>query len=357
VVDDFEAIVTSVLIIASPVFFALPVSFAWRWWVGIEPEHEHYREKVRRVLDSGMPLIRYRSELDAEARKAHLTSDRQARIESDLLHKLRVQHFLLFPSLILWPLVGIFAALITIPMMPLLRLLEWILIDKKVLSAVAIVIQKYTRWEIIGIPRLDDGAKELDKVLASIHRMPTTVFLGLFAYLIVSYSPMSSANVLLLSALVYIILVSAISVIRAATESALTFADPTNRKIIPMDSYVDEKLGPWVGVGLIFLLSRQMMYGSKIRTGELLIDPVPFAISVLLVLYTATIIGITVEIVFFRNRGDSVKKSFQSQMVEVFDPMVYLFNRNLGSLRLVPLMSLSEWVDADESFEAAFRER
>ncbi len=356
-VDDFEALATSVLILASPVFFALPVSFAWRWWVGIEPEHEHYREKVRRVLDSGMPLIRYRSELDAEARKAHLTSDRQARIESDLLHKLRVQHFLLFPSLILWPLVGIFAALITIPMMPLLRLLEWILIDKKVLSAVATVIQKYTRWEIIGIPRLDDGAKQLDKVLASIHRMPTTVFLGLFAYLIVSYSPMSSTNVLLLSALVYIILVSAISVIRAATESALTFADPTNRRIIPMDSYVDEKLGPWVGVGLIFLLSRQLMYGSKIRTGELLIDPVPFAISVLLVLYTATIIGITVEIVFFRNRGDSVKKTFQSQMVDVFNPMVYLFNRNLGSLRLVPLMSLAEWVDADESFEAAFRER
>ncbi len=356
-VDDFEALVTSVLILASPVFFALPVSFAWRWWVGIEPEHEHYREKVRRVLDSGMPLIRYRSELDAEARKAHLTSDRQARIESDLLHKLRVQHFLLFPSLILWPLVGIFAALITIPMMPLLRLLEWILIDKKVLSLVAIVIQKYTRWEIIGIPRLDEGAKQLDKVLASIHRMPTTVFLGLFAYLIVSYSPMSSFNVLLLSALVYIILVSAISVIRAATESALTFADPTNRRIIPMDSYVDEKLGPWVGVGLIFLLSRQLMYGSKIRTGELLIDPVPFAISVLLVLYTATIIGITVEIIFFRNRGDSVKNTFQAQMVDVFNPMVYLFNRNLGSLRLIPLMSLAEWVDADESFEAAFRER
>ena len=356
-VDDFEALFTSVLILASPVFFALPVSLAWRWWVGIEPEHEHYREKVRRVLDSGMPLIRYRAELDAEARKVHLTSDRQARIESDLLHKLRVQHFLLFPSLILWPLVGIFAALITIPMMPLLRLVEWILIDKKVLSAVAIVIQKYTRWEIIGIPRLDVGAKQLDKVLASIHRMPTTVFLGLFAYLIVSYSPMSSANVLLLSAVVYIILVSAISVIRAATESSLTFADPTNRKIIPMDSYVDEKLGPWVGVGLIFLLSRQLMYGSKIRTGELLIDPVPFAISVLLVLYTATIIGITVEIVFFRNRGSSVKKTFQNQMVQVFNPMVYLFNRNLGSLRLVPLMSLSDWVDSDENFEVAFKDR
>ena len=49
------------------------------------------------------------------------------------------------------------------------------------------------------------------------------------------------------------------------------------------------------------------MYGSKIRTGELLIDPVSFSISVLLVLYTATIIGITVEILFFRSRGEEGK--------------------------------------------------
>ena len=350
-VDDYDAMLTAVLILVSPVIFALPVSLAWRWWVGIEPEHEHYREKVRRVLDAGMPLARYRGELDAEARKVHISSDRQGRIESDLLHRLRLQHFLLFPSLILWPLVGIFAAVISIPMMPLLKLVEWILIKKKALSGVAIIIQRYTRWEIIGIPRLDDGSKQFGKALASIHRMPTTVFLGLFAYLIVSYSPMSSFNVLLLSALVYIILVSAISVIRAATESTLTFADPTNRRIIPMESYVDEKLGPWVGVGLIFLLSRQLMYGSKIRTGELLIDPVPFSISVLLVLYTATIIGITVEILFFRSRGEEVRMTFQKQIVDVFQPDVYLFNRNLGTLRLVPLMPLSLWLETDENYD------
>ncbi len=355
--DDYEVMLTSVLILVSPVLFALPVSFAWRWWVGIEPEHEHYREKVRRVLDAGMPLVRYRGELDAEARKVHLTSERQARIESDLLHRLRIQHFLLFPSLILWPLVGIFAAIISIPMMPLLRIVEWVLIDKKMLSGVAIIIQKYTRWEIIGIPRLDDGSKQFSKALASIHRMPTTVFLGLFAYLIVSYAPLSSFNVLLLSALVYIILVSAISVIRAATESALSFADPTNRRIIPMDAYVDEKLGPWVGVGLIFLLSRQLMYGSKIRTGELLIDPVPFSISVLMVLYTATIIGITVEILFFRSRGGKVRMTFQKQMVDVFNPDVYLFNRNLGSLRLVQMMPLSLWLDSNEDYDELFKDR
>lgn len=350
-VESLEALLTSLLILLSPLFLALPVSLAWRWWVGIEPEQEHYREKVRRVLDSGIPLSRYRSELDAEARKVHLISDRQARIESDLLHPLRLQHFLLFPSLILWPLVGLFAAIITLPMMPVLRFIEWVLIDKRILSLVARIIQRYTRWEVIGIPRLGDGAKELDKVLASIYRMPITVFLGLFTYLIVSYLPMSSSNVMLVSAAVYIVLVSTISVIRAATESSLTFADPTHRRLIPMDTFVEDALGPWVGVGLIFLLSRQLMYGSSIRTGELFQDPIAFSISVLLVLYTATIIGITVEIIFFRTRGIGVREAFQSQMVAEFNPMVYLFTRNLGSLRITPVMPLSEWSEGSEKFE------
>ena len=57
-------------------------------------------EKVRRVLDAGIPLRRYRAELDAEARRFLIDPERQARIESDLLHPLRIQHFLLLPSLI-----------------------------------------------------------------------------------------------------------------------------------------------------------------------------------------------------------------------------------------------------------------
>lgn len=236
-------------------------------------------------------------------------------------------------------------------MMPVLRLIEWVLIDKQLLSLVARIIQRYTRWEVIGIPRLGDGAKELDKVLASIYRMPITVFLGLFTYLIISYLPMSSFNVLLVSAAVYIVLVSAISVIRAATESSLTFADPTHRRLIPMDTFVEDALGPWVGVGLIFLLSRQLMYGSSIRTGELFQDPIAFSISVLLVLYTATIIGITVEIIFFRTRGIGVRQAFQSQMVAEFNPMVYLFTRSLGSLKISPVMPLSEWNESSEKFE------
>ena len=346
-----EALVTSTLILLSPLILAIPLSVGWRWWVGSEPEHEHYMEKVRRVLDAGIPLRRYRAELDAEARRFLIDPERQARIESDLLHPLRIQHFLLLPSLIVWPILGLFAAVIAIPLMPVLRAIEWIMIDKRLLARAAKVLQGFTRWEVIGIPRLDDGAKQLDFVLASVHRLPVTVFLGLFAYLVVLYLPLESREILLLSGAVYIVLVSITSVIRAATANALVFADPTKRRLIPMDTFVEDALGPLVGVGLIFLISRQLLYGSQLRPNDLFGDPVVFSLSVLLVLYTATIIGITVELSFFRSRGKEVRKAFQKQMVEEYDPTVYLFTRNLGTLRLSPLMPLSEWLNKGEVFE------
>ena len=66
---------------------------------------------------------------------------------------------------------------------------------------------------------------------------------------------------------------------------------------------------------------------------------------------SATIIGITVELSFLRSRGKEVRKAFQKQMVEEYDPTVYLFTRNLGTLRLSPLMPLSEWLNKGEVFE------
>ena len=79
--EPTEALVTSTLILLSPLILAIPLSIGWRWWIGTEPEHEHYVEKVRRVLDAGIPLRRYRAELDAEARRFLIDPERQARIE------------------------------------------------------------------------------------------------------------------------------------------------------------------------------------------------------------------------------------------------------------------------------------
>ena len=345
---SLESLITAILILLTPVILAIPLSLGWKWWVGTEPEHVHYREKVRLVLDAGLPLSRFRKELDAEARIVNIDPERQSRIESDLLFPMRVKHFLLMPGLVVWPFLGLFAALLAIPLMPILWFFQWLLIEKKVLLWIGITVQKITRWEIIGIPRVEDGLKNPDPVLSSINRMPITVFLGLFAFLIVTYLPLNTQSVLVVSGAVYIILVAFISVIRAGTLSTMVFADTGNRRLLPMGTFVEDMLGPWVGVGLLFLISRQLFYGTELRSGEMFGDPVIFSLAILLVLYTATMIGVAVEISFFRSRAESVRVKFQDQMIDEFEPQLYLFTRNLGMLKISRLMTLRQWVEQGE---------
>ena len=356
-VASLESTLVAVLVLLSPLFLATPLSFAWKWWTGMEPEHEHYREKVQVVLDSGIPLSRYRPELDAEARKVYLDPDRQARIESDLLNPLGVTHFILFPALIAWPILVPFSIIIGLLAWFPLKIFEWILIEKKILLKIANLIKKANRWQIIGIPRSDIGIKTSDRILSSIHRMPITVFLGLFSYLLIMnlhwLAGFSIKNTILLSSLLYIILVSFISVIRAATASALSFADIPKRKVIPMDSLVESWMAPWVGVGLVFFLVRQLTFSYKaIRSDTLFVDPIIFSLSILLVLYTATIIGLMIEVTFFRNRANDVRTKFQHQVIEIHNPRLYLFTQHLGDLKISPLMSLDDWLQKNESFDS-----
>ena len=172
--------------------------------------------------------------------------------------------------------------------------------------------------------------------------------LGLFAFLIVTYLPLDTQSVMIVSGAVYIILVAFISVIRAGTLSTMVFADTGNRRLLPMGTFVEDMLGPWVGVGLLFLISRQIFYGTELRSGEMFGDPVIFSLAILLVLYTATMIGVAVEISFFRSRAESVRVKFQNQMIDEFEPQLYLFTRNLGMLKISRLMTLRQWVEQGE---------
>ena len=88
------------------------------------------------------PLSRFRKELDAEARIVNIDPERQSRIESDLLFPMRMKHFLLMPGLVVWPFLGLFAALLAIPLMPILWFFQWLLIEKKVLLWIGITVQK-----------------------------------------------------------------------------------------------------------------------------------------------------------------------------------------------------------------------
>jgi hypothetical protein len=343
-----ESLVWALLILSVPLWLALPVSLLWHSWTGSDPEHEEYRSKVQQVLDSGQPLRRYRQELDREARRWGMDSSAQAKVETGLLYPLGPAHFILLPGLALWPLMSLLAVPLTLPLIPLMRLMEWILIDKKVLATTLAILLKWTRWEVIAIPTLDDGAKDIDNLVISISRLPVTVFLGLFAFLMAAYLPTSATVMLIVSAVIYLFLAALISIITAATSGALVFADTAKRRLTPVESFVDDRVAPIVGVGLVLLLGRQLMQMMSGAGSTLFSDPVVFALIVLGVLYTATLVGVAVEFTFFRRRGAIVRHAFMTQVIQSHQPMVYQYTRHLGNMELTPRITMQEWLAAAE---------
>ena len=90
------------------------------------------------------------------------------------------------------------------------------------------------------------------------HRLPTTAFLGLFCYLIVSYMPLPTWLGIAFTVLLFLLLTSVIVIVKAASHGELVFADTSQRRLQPMERLVDDILAPVVGLGLLFLLSRQL---------------------------------------------------------------------------------------------------
>lgn len=334
VASDSGDIFSAVLILVIPVLLTVPLRVLWSWWIGNEPEHLHYRERFTSVIDSGFPIKNFRQELDRTARQYDIDLERQTRIETDMLHPLDMRHFLLVPSLVVWPILSIPAGFVFLPLLPVTRFFEYVLIEKKVLLLVLRIVKKATGWDVVWIDRPGDPTRPPEPVIAAIHRLPITVLLGVFAYLIVSYLSASFNLIAAITVGVYVILVAAISIIRAATSGSLVFMDARNRRMIPADSFVEQLIGPWVGVGLFFLLSRQIALSSTIRTGTLS-DPSYFAMTVVLVLYIATLIGISLELSFFRTRGRVVESAFEEQVENQMEPDEYRFIRHLGTYQLV----------------------
>ena len=236
--------------------------------------------------------------------------------------------------MVVWPVLSIPAGFVFIPLIPVTRFFEWILIEKRVLLRILLIVKSLTGWDIVWMDRPGDPTRPPEPVIAAIHRLPITVLLGVFAYLIVSYLSFSFTTIAMITIGLYVILVAAISIIRAATSGSLVFIDARNRKVIPSDTFVEQLIGPWVGVGLIFLLSRQIALSSTIRDGSLS-DPSLFAMTVVLVLYIATLIGISLELSFFRTRGKAVGVLFESQVEETLSPDDYSLIRHLGKYQLV----------------------
>jgi hypothetical protein len=343
VAEDFTSLLIAVGILLIPVILALPLRFWWTYRVGNEPEHVRYRRWVRQVLDAGEPLSVRRQELDHLARGLPIDSSRQGRIEMDVLHPLKLPHFMLLPVLILSPLVGLIGAIIFVLLFPLILVAEWLLIDRGILAKVVNIVMRVMHWGIIGIHRLDTGVRDEDAMVEHMHRLPTTAFLGLFCYLIVSYMPLPTWVGITFTVVLFLILTSIIVIVKAASHGELVFADTSQRRMQPMERLVDDILAPVVGLGLLFLLSRQLFLTQIGASNSIFSDPIWFAGIVLIVLYSAAAVAIMVEISFFAGlRSERVRMVFQNQIVDSHDPILYAFTREHDRMELNPLRSLKE---------------
>jgi len=306
-----------------------------------------YRRWVRQVLDAGEPLATRRQELDHLARGLPIDASRQGRIEMDVLHPLKLPHFMLLPVLILSPLVGLIGAIIFVLLFPLILAAEWLLIDRGILAKVVNIVMRIMHWGIIGIHRLDNGVRDEDAMVEHMHRLPTTAFLGLFCYLIVSYMPLPTWVGISFTVLLFLILTSIIVIVKAASHGELVFADTSQRRMQPMERLVDDILAPVVGLGLLFLLSRQLFLTQIGSSSSIFSDPIWFAGIVLIVLYSAAAVAIMVEISFFGLRSERVRMVFQNQMVESHNPVLYAFTREHDRMELNPLRSLKDHLESN----------
>lgn len=338
--EEFTGLLIAVGVLLTPVILALPLRFWWTHHVGNEPEHIKYRGFVRRVLDAGQPLSGYRHALDHEAKRLMIDAKRQGRIETSVLYPLKLPHFMLLPVLIMSPLVGLIGGLVFVLLFPLILIAEWVLIDRGLLSRGVDLIGRGMHWGIIGIHRLDTGAREDDANVKHMHRLPITAFLGLFCFLMVAYMPLPTWAGILVTVLLFLVLTSFIVIVKGASHGELVFADTSQRRMQPMERLVDDILAPVVGIGLLFLLSRQLFLTQIGSSNSLFSDPIWFSGVVLVVLYSAAAVAIMLEVSFFSFRADRVKRVFQSQIVAMHNPMLYAFTRDHGRMELAPIRSL-----------------
>jgi hypothetical protein len=269
------------------------------------------------------------------ARSLRLTPSRQRLIEADILNPLSITHFLILPALIIFPLALIVALPVMIVGLPVILLVEFILIRQRILIRALESVEQGMHWQIIHIPQSHRGTQinersytEFAQHLEHFHKVPRGVFLGLFAWLIIHWVfKLDDFGIeIILASLLYIGLLAIVGVLSTAFETDLVFVDPAKGRLIPIDQWVESLLKPLVGVGLIFLLGRDLLEES--RGG----NPALFATTVLAVLYGAAIVGIAYQWGYSVWRGKKIQRSFEEQVIETLDPLSYDLTRTKGRI-------------------------
>ena len=341
-------------ILALPLILALPMRLAWQFWVGVGHEVSEYRTIVRQIVDSGHQVSSFSQNLDDIARNLRLPPAKQRLVEAELLHPLTISHFLLLPALLILPLSAIMALPLILLGFPFMLFMEYLLIRKNFLIWCLKSIESSMHWQVIHIPKPHRGSRESRRSLTEFSQhiehfnyVPQAAFLGLFAWLIVHWVlDLNSWTIeFIVSAILYMVLLSILSVLNTAFEADLVFVDPAKGRLVPVNQWLEGVLNPIVGIGLLFLLGRNLLEESRAVDG----NPILFATVVLTLLYGAAIVGISYRWGYSSWRGERVRQHFETQVIEHLGPLSYDLTRTKGRIDFNVRMGMDERLTAIEN--------
>ena len=350
---DVQALLWGAGILALPLIMALPMRLAWQIWVGIGHEVSEYRTIVRQIVDSGHQVSSFSQTLDDIARNLRISPAKQRLIEAEMLHPLTLSHFLLLPALLILPLTAIMALPVVLIGFPFMLFIEFVLIRRRFLISGLRYIERVMHWQVIHIPKPHRGSKENETSITEFSQhiehfnyVHQAAFLGLFAWLIVHWVlNLDSWTIeLIVSSLLYMVLLSILSVLNTAFEADLVFVDPAKGRLVPVDQWLEGVLNPIVGIGLVFLLGRNLLEESRDVGG----NAVLFAAVVLSLMYGAAIVGISYRWGYSSWRGKRVRKEFQEQVIDTLNPLSYDLTRSKGRIDFNVRMGMEERLNAIE---------
>ena len=347
---DVGNLLWAIGILALPVILALPAKLLYQTVIlGVGPAERNYRATVQKILDSGMQVEHFREVLDEESRRLGIKASRAKLNETDMLYPLTITHFLLVPMVFILPIVAIATLPIIILGIPVLYLLEVLLIRRKLLINAIKLLETWFGKQIIHVPdagndHCSNDAKVLDEsnIAVHFHKVPRVVFLGLFSWLIIHWTLRldSLMTEFILAGLFYVLLLGIVGIVATALESNLVLVDPARGRIIPIADWLDSMLTPIVGVGLLFLLGRDLMTEARDDGNTIL-----FAATVLMVLYCATAVGVTFQWGYAWWQGKTIRKQFEQQAIEKLNPQSYDLTRNRGRIQLNVRCPMSERIE------------
>ena len=358
---DVEGLMMAFGLLCIPVILAIPLRVAWSLFMGTGLEEGQYREKVNQIIDSGMQVAPFRQVLDDIARGLKLEGKKQRLIEADVLHPLRISHFLLLPALVIFPLAILIGAPIILLGLPVLLLTEFLLIKQQLLIRALVIAQDILRWQVVHIPRPNRssdpqkkrGLGDFSTAVEHFTHVPQGAFLGLFSWLMVHWTFRADSMIIefAVSAVLYIILLGILNVLNNAFEADLVFVDPSKSRMVPVEQWLESILNPLIGIGLIFLIGRNLL--EEARTG----NPTLFAMTVLSLLYGYAIVGFAYSVggpllskvpMFDKFLGSrlSVRERFEQQVIESLKPLSYDLTRHEGHISFSVRMSMSERISS-----------